>query len=126
MDKLDALIKTLTDFKEELNKNVNASYDSTPNMAKEEAALPDKVNLNNPYNEQHEDEKKKKKEEKLDKASKDPALAPKEVKIKELQSKIDNKTYKPDASKIADKMLKEELTCSENGQWDIKEKKKKK
>ena len=40
------------------------------------------------------------------KASKDPALAPKEVKIKELQGKIDAGTYKPDASKIADKMLK--------------------
>ena len=42
----------------------------------------------------------------LQKDSKDPKLAPKEVKIKELQSKIDNKTYKPDASKIAVKMLK--------------------
>jgi hypothetical protein len=59
MDKIDSLIKTLTEFKEELEK-----------------------------------------------ASKDPALAPKEVKIKELQGKIDAGTYKPDASKIADKMLK--------------------
>jgi len=81
MDKIDSLIKTLTEFKEELNKNMNAPYGATtPNMTKEE----------------------------MDKASKDPALAPKEVKIKELQGKIDNKTYKPDASKIADKILKEE------------------
>jgi anti-sigma28 factor (negative regulator of flagellin synthesis) len=93
MDKIDSLIKTLTEFKEELEK-----------------------------------------------ASKDPALAPKEVKIKELQGKIDAGTYKPDASKIADKMLKkgpneasvaapaangtpdmakEELTCSANGQWNL-------
>jgi hypothetical protein len=73
MDKIDSLIKTLTEFKEELEK-----------------------------------------------ASKDPKLAPKEVKIKQLQSQIDAGTYKPDPKKIADKMLKEELTCSENGQWDIK------
>jgi hypothetical protein len=57
-------------------------------------------------------------------------LAPKEVKIKQLQSQIDAGTYKPDASKIAGAMLqhpdkplkKEELVCSENGQWDLIEK----
>lgn len=120
MDKIDSLIKTLTEFKEELNKNTNCAPGSTPNMTKEEAPqeVPEKVNLNNPYNEQ-EDDKKKKKEE-LEKASKDPALAPKEVKIKQLQSQIDAGTYKPDPKKIADKMLKEELSCSENGQWNIK------
>lgn len=58
--------------------------------------------------------------EELNKASKDPALAPKEVKIKKLQAQIDAGTYKPNASKIAEKMLqKEELTCSENGQWNL-------
>lgn len=41
----------------------------------------------------------------LEKASVDPKLAPKDAKVKELQSKIDSKTYKPDASKIADKMI---------------------
>jgi anti-sigma28 factor (negative regulator of flagellin synthesis) len=92
MDKIDELIKTLTSFKEELSKNVNQSYAPAPNMSKEE----------------------------MDKASKDPALAPKEVKIKQLQSQIDAGKYKVPASKIADKMLKEELTCSENGQWNIK------
>ncbi len=103
MDKIDSLIKTLTEFKEELNKNMNASYGATtPNMTKEE----------------------------MDKAaSKAPQSSPvvgipaehvKAVKIKNLQSQIDNKTYKPDSKKIADKMLKEELTCSENGQWNIK------
>lgn len=67
-----------------------------------------RVNLNNPYNDQPEEDKKKKlkKSEELEKASKDPALAIKEVKIKELQGKIDAGTYKPDAKKIADKMLK--------------------
>lgn len=106
MDKIDSLIKTLTEFKEELNKNMNASYGATtPNMTKEE----------------------------MDKAaSKVPQASPvvgipaeqvKAAKIKNLQSKIDSGTYKPDASKIADKMLqKEELTCSENGQWNIVEK----
>lgn len=120
MDKIDSLIKTLTEFKEELNKNMNCAPGSASNMTKEEAPqeVPEKVNLNNPYNEQ-EDDKKKKKEE-LEKASKDPALAPKEVKIKQLQSQIDAGTYKPDPKKIADKMLKEELSCSENGQWNIK------
>lgn len=58
----------------------------------------------------------------LQKASADPKLAPKEVKIKQLQAQIDAGTYKPDSKKIADKMVKEELTCSENGQWKIIEK----
>ena len=71
-------------------------------IMKDEQQDQPKVNLNNPYNDQDEDEEKKK----LKKASKDPALAPKEVKIKELQGKIDAGTYKPDAKKIADKMLK--------------------
>ena len=61
------------------------------------------------------------KAEELEKDSANPALAPKDVKIKELQTKIDAGQYKPDASKIAGKMLqKEELTCSENGQWNLK------
>lgn len=84
--------------------------------------------------------------EELEKASKDPKLAPKETKVKNLQAQIDAGAYKPNASKIADKMLnpshdvdselhpsvikpenlkrliKEELTCSENGQWNIVEK----
>lgn len=80
----------------------------------------DKVNLNNPYNDQPEDKKKKKKEEELEKDAANPALAPKEVKIKQLQAQIDAGTYKPDPKKIADKMVKEELTCSENGQWNLK------
>ncbi len=103
MDKIDSLIKTLTEFKEELNKNMNCAPGSTsPNMTKEE----------------------------MDKAaSKIPGSSPvvgvpaeqvKAAKIKNLQSKIDAGTYKPDPKKIADKMLKEELTCSENGQWNIK------
>ena len=34
MDKIEALIKKLTDFKEELNKNVNMSYSSPTNVTK--------------------------------------------------------------------------------------------
>lgn len=60
----------------------------------------------------------------LQKDSRDPALAPKQVKVKQLQAQIDAGTYKPDSKKIADKMIKEELMCSANGQWSIKEKKK--
>lgn len=103
MDKIEALIKQLTDLKEELNKNMNCAPGMTPNMTKEE----------------------------MDKAaSKAPDASPvagipagqvKEAKIKNLQRQIDAGTYKPDPKKIADKMLKEELVCSENGQWDIKE-----
>lgn len=48
------------------------------------------------------------KEEEMEKDAANPALAPKEVKIKELQSKIDAGKYKVPASKIADKMVKEE------------------
>lgn len=34
MDKIDELINKFKEFKEELNKNVNMSYGSAPNMAK--------------------------------------------------------------------------------------------
>lgn len=145
MDKIESLIKALTELKEELFKAIPPTQEEVP-----------KVNLNNPYNEQASDKDSKskkpakkdesygkiiikdpkpqptdkdapygkiiRKEEEMDKASKDPALAPKEVKIKQLQAQIDAGTYKPDPKKIADKMLKEELTCSENGQWNIVEK----
>lgn len=65
------------------------------------------------------------------KDSRDPKLAPKEVKVKQLQAQVDNKTYKPDSAKIADKMLKDEALmmgegCSardakiaKNGQWSM-------
>ena len=106
MNKIESLIKQLTDLKEELNKNVNMSYGSAPNISK---------------------------------ASANPALAPKEVKVKQLKAQVDAGTYKPDAKKIADKMIgkadedhpvtlsegdvkkliKEELTCSANGQWNL-------
>ena len=41
----------------------------------------------------------------LEKDSANPKYAPKERKIKELQTKIDSGTYKPDAGKIADKII---------------------
>lgn len=48
-----------------------------------------------------------------------PEAKVKELKIKNIQKQVDNGTYKPDPKKIADKMIKEELTCSENGQWNL-------
>jgi anti-sigma28 factor (negative regulator of flagellin synthesis) len=42
----------------------------------------------------------------MEKGSMDPKLAPKDRKVKELQTKIDSGAYKPDAGKIADAMLK--------------------
>lgn len=57
--------------------------------------------------------------EALAKDAANPKLAPKEVKIKQLQSQIDSGTYKPDSKKIAGAMLKEELMCSANGQWSL-------
>lgn len=48
------------------------------------------------------------KEEEMEKDSVNPALAPKERKIKDLQAQIDAGTYKPDPKKIAGAMLKEE------------------
>lgn len=44
----------------------------------------------------------------LAKDAANPALAPKEVKVKKLQAQIDAGTYKPDPKAIADKMIKEE------------------
>lgn len=138
MDKLDQLINKLKDAKEELQKNVNAAYGSEPNVVKEE-----KVNANNPYGDEpkgakgedarndkndkepelespknlkHKEQPSIKKKEQLmcsengqwslKKDAADPKLAPKDVKVKELQGKIDSGTYKPDAGKIADAMLK--------------------
>lgn len=107
MNSIDALIKKLEEAKEELSKGVNCAPGAQQNTLVKDAA--------------------------------NPALAPKEVKVKELQAKIDAGTYKPDPKAIADKMIgkadedhpttlshgdvkkliKEELTCSENGQWTL-------
>lgn len=121
--KIDALAKILTEFKEELNKNVNMSYDAQPNMIKDE-----------PHKDDPNHEKKEKKiaskikaEAKdlidmhkeelmcsangqwyLKKDAANPALAPKDKKVKALQAQIDAGTYKPDPKKIADKMIKED------------------
>lgn len=58
--------------------------------------------------------------EDMEKDAANPSLAPKEVKVKQLQAQVDAGTYKPDSKKIASAMLKEELMCSENGQWNLK------
>lgn len=71
MDKIESLIKTLTDLKEELNKN-------TPVSAVEDQ----KVNLNNPYNEQDEEKKK------LKKASADKMLKEEDVEKAEAKPKL--------------------------------------
>lgn len=92
MDIIEQLIKSLEEAKAELSKNMNCAPGADANMAKEE----------------------------LEKDAANPALAPKQVKVKQLQAQIDAGTYKPDSKKIAGAMLKEELVCSENGQWDIK------
>lgn len=144
MSKLDQLFKSLSSLKQDLAKNVNTSYSgdinqslSTANMSKEEQ----KANLNNPYFEEaHPKTKESKRKDGLDladpehpfgesvqKASVDPKLAPKERKMKELQSKIDAGQYKPDPKKIADKMVdiavkkgEECLKIDEKGQWQLK------
>lgn len=122
MDIIDQLIKSLEDAKAELSKNMNCAPGSNSNMSKEE----------------------------MDKAaSKAPQSSPvvgipaehvKAVKIKNLQRQIEGGTYKPDAGKIADKMInpdhppslshrdvkklvkeeQEEMQMSENGQWNLK------
>lgn len=92
MDIIEQLIKSLEEAKAELTKNANCAPGAELNMAKEE----------------------------LEKDAANPALAPKQVKVKQLQAQIDAGTYKPDPKKIASAMLKEELTCSENGQWNLK------
>jgi anti-sigma28 factor (negative regulator of flagellin synthesis) len=105
VDKIEALIKKLQEAKQELEKNLNCAPGmASPNMAKEE----------------------------MEKDAKNPALAPKDVKVKELQGKIDAGTYKPDAKKIADKILKDEamamgegcemkdMKTHANGQWSMK------
>jgi len=50
----------------------------------------------------------------IKKASLDPQYAPKDVKVKELQAKIDAKTYKPDSKKIAGAMIKDEDKKAKN------------
>lgn len=116
--------------KEEFSKEQNMSYGAAPNMIKDEAEKadvikPDKgfgkitikdptpkppANPEKPYGkvilkeELHCSENGQWKL--LEKDAKNPALAPKERKVKELQGKIDAGMYKPDASKIADAMLK--------------------
>ena len=104
MNNIDKLIKKLQEAKEELNKNMNCAPGTSTNMRKEE----------------------------LEKDAANPKLAPKDIKVKELQGKIDAGTYKPDASKIANKMVKEEammmgegclmsdMKVSKNGQWNMK------
>lgn len=127
MDIIDKLIKSLQDAKEELSKNMNCAPGMAQNMDKEDMVRPDagygKVTVKDttpkPADPAHPYGKVVVKED-MEKDAADPKLAPKEVKIKQLQSQIDAGTYKPDPKKIADKMIKEELSCSENGQWNLK------
>jgi anti-sigma28 factor (negative regulator of flagellin synthesis) len=95
MDFIDKLTKALVDFKEELTKNVNQSYSPAPNMAKGcHAYKMDELTCSE--NGQW---------KVMEKDAKDPKLAPRDRKVKQLQSQIDAGTYKPDAGKIAGAML---------------------
>lgn len=62
--------------------------------------------------------KKMAKSDDLQKDSSNPNLAPKDVKVKELQRQIDAGTYKPDPKKIADKVV-ERVKFAKNGQWSL-------
>ena len=127
MDQIEQLIKALEEAKESLSKGMDCAPGSM-NVDKADTVRPDagygKVTVKDttpkPANPAKPFGSIIRKEEEMEKDSADPKLAPKEVKVKQLQAQIDAGTYKPDAGKIADKMLKEELTCSENGQWNLK------
>lgn len=54
----------------------------------------------------------------IEKDAKNPELAPKEVKIKQLQSQIDAGKYKVDSKKVADKMVSK-LKLNKGGQWTL-------
>ena len=124
MDKIEQLIKKLSDLKEDLTKGINESYASEPNMSKEEQ----KVNLNNPYNEQPQKSSKKKRDDKLDLASPghqfgnvkkadechedDPQHEKKE------QDKA--KKIKENAEEILDMHKGETCSIAKNGQWSLK------
>lgn len=54
----------------------------------------------------------------LEKDAANPALAPKEVKVKELQRQIDAGKYKVDSKKVADKMVSK-LKLNKGGQWTL-------
>jgi hypothetical protein len=58
------------------------------------------------------------KTEPLDKDAKDPNLAPKELKIKQLKAQVQSGQYKPNAGKIAEKMI-ERGVFNKGGQWSI-------
>jgi len=128
MDIIEQLIKSLEEAKAELSKNVNCAPGMDPNMGKADTVRPDagfgKVTVKDttpkPANPSKPFGTVVRKEEEMEKDSANPALAPKEVKVKQLQAQIDAGTYKPDPKKIAGAMIKEELSCSENGQWNLK------
>jgi hypothetical protein len=123
LDKLEQLIKKLSDLKEDLTKGINESYASEPNMSKDEQ----KVNLNNPYNEQPQKSSKKKKDDKLDLAS--PGHQFGNVKKADECHEDDPKHEKKEQDKA--KKIKEKAeeildmhkgeTCSfaKNGQWSL-------
>ncbi len=105
--------------KEDKKVNENNPYGDEPKGTKGEDARNDKNDkepeLESPKNLKHKEQPSIKKEElcmsengqwSLKKDAANPKLAPKDVKVKELQGKIDSGTYKPDAGKIADAIIK--------------------
>lgn len=114
MDKIDALIKKLQEAKEELSKpeavsigkHSNGKFKAYNWKAGQVAMHPEEFDTHDAAKAHYEAKGHMiKSEEELEKDAVNPKLAPKEVKIKELQGKIDAGTYKPDAGKIASKML---------------------
>lgn len=131
---IEKLIKVLQETKEELTKNVNQMYGgTTPNMVKDESQKADIIRPDvgygkttikqitpkppaNPEKPYGKIIMKNKYEELfcaengqwslMEKDAKNPALVPKDRKVKELQGKIDAGTYKPDPTKIAEAMIK--------------------
>lgn len=111
MDNIDKLIKSLEELKSELQKGDIVKPDKGFGKITIKGASPQP-----PKDKEHPYGKVILKEELhcsengqwklLEKDAKNPALAPKDRKVKELQGKIDAGTYKPDAGKIADAMLK--------------------
>lgn len=134
MDNIDKLIKALQDTKEELAKamKINAMNIARPDAGFGEiigvgtdkpksiaptapAAPPNSSNKPKPNNSHPYGQVIVKMEELscsengqwsiMEKDASDPKLAPKDAKVKQLQTQIDAGKYKPDASKIAGAML---------------------
>lgn len=133
MSNIDKLIKSLQEAKAELEKSMNiAPGSASTNVTKQEIEKADTVRPDKGFGSVTVKDTTPKpanpakpfgsvilKDEDMEKDAANPALAPKQVKVKQLQAQIDAGTYKPDSAKIAGAMVKEELSLSANGQWNL-------